>query len=99
MNSDKELVEHFTSCLRSSKLRNLSESISPNFVFSSPRVNAYSFDQFCQHLEDWSINIEIEIIDIEQDGNVYIIDLILHDSVLLSLVRQHTLMYKNEDRS
>ena len=83
MNSDKELVEHFTSCLRSSKLRNLSESISPNFVFSSPRVNAYSFDQFCQHLEDWSINIEIEIINIEQDGNVYIIDQVIKTHFLL----------------
>lgn len=77
MNSDRELVEHFVTCLRSEKLRALSGSISADFVFSSPRVKAYNFDQFCQHLEDWSINIEVEIINVEQIDNVYIIDEIL----------------------
>ena len=77
MNSDKQLAEYLGTCLRAVKLRALSETISADFVFSSPRIKAYNFDQYCQHVESWSVSIEIEIINIEQKGDVFIIDQII----------------------
>lgn len=75
VNSDRELAEHIVCCLRSDKLRLISESVSPNFVFSSPRAKGYNFNQYCQNLEKLSIYIDSEIINVKQFGDVYEIDL------------------------
>lgn len=71
------MVEYIVSCLRSEDLRVVAESFSPDFMYSSPRIKGYNFEQFCDHLENLSLHMEMEIIKFEQRGNVYIIDEII----------------------
>ncbi|MGL1919887.1 MAG: hypothetical protein OCD03_02555 [Hyphomicrobiales bacterium] len=74
MNSDRELAEYMARSLRSQKLRAITDAISPDFVFFSPRVKGYDFEQYCQHLEKLSVYIEAKILDVVHIGDVFIID-------------------------
>lgn len=74
INTDRELAEYMASGLRSERLRAIAGSISPNFVFSSPRVKGYNFEQFCEHVEGLSINIDSKVMNVEQAGDVFTVD-------------------------
>lgn len=78
MDSDFKLAQYVVSNLRADKLRAISESISPNFTFSSPRVKAYNFDQYCKHLEGWSINLEVEVLEINYVDGKYVTELTIN---------------------
>lgn len=75
LNSDLGLAEYMVSGLDSENLRAISKLISPDFVFSSPRIKAYNFDQYCEHLDRLSTYFDVTLIKTEQKGDVFAIDL------------------------
>lgn len=70
---DLELVKFVLKNMNGKEMRNISDSFSPEFIFSTPRFKSLNFEQFCEYIDFVSSILKLNVNNIAEDNGIFTI--------------------------